>query len=209
MNIINLRFFHEILDELIVVIKKIDCKVLPESDRLVINLVRKFHRNNFAIAKLIEEGLFEECFSLQRLSLEHFFNIFALIEDPSFIENFRNNTELNISKTAKELQKNTANLTVENAEKLMYLNEEFKKNPVDSMGYSIYNAAKKCPCEIADFYDSLYRVYSLEYAHSTYASATRSPTEKNADEIIKNAIDFLRILIAQIKSKYLKITKKE
>ena len=206
MNTANLPILHQTLNQLFIEIEKIDFRFLQENKKLALNLIRKFYRNNIAIATLINEGLFEECFSLQRLSLEHFFNIFALIENPDFLEKFKNNTELSISKTAIQLNKNKADITAENYEKLMQLIEEYKG--ISSMGYTIYYAAQQCPHQIVSFYDSVYRVYSLGYAHSTFFSSIRNPTQEEAEKIVTNAIDFSKILIALIKNTYSCDTKK-
>ena len=200
MKTTNISTLRQNLDQLAASRNKINYKKKKKNKQLALNLVKKFHSNNIAIITLITTGLTEECFSLQRLSLEHFFNIFALMEDGNFIDKFKNNTEHNLQKVAKELKKSSVGLTQVNSQKLERLNNELNENPIESLGYNIYDAAKRCPHDILSLYDSVYRIHSITYAHSTIISAAKNPTQKEINGIIISAINFSKILNKYISS---------
>ncbi|MBX9895593.1 MAG: hypothetical protein K2Y09_10490 [Nitrosomonas sp.] len=186
-------------------LRSIQRSELEEKKNLSLSFWQLFIQNNKSIALLLEGHFHNEAFLVYRLSMEHFFNIFALIRSDDFLDKIKNSSDLAIQKAINELNKGLKAheykpLTPENRDNLLNAVKHYENFPIANLGHKIYNAAKAS--EVGDFYDSVYRIVSLSYAHSTYLSATRRCEEYEVLQLLKNAIDFMKITMALVAEEF-------
>lgn len=156
---------------------------------------------------LHETGLTDEPYTIHRLSMEHLFNISALLKDPNFLEQLQAYSEAQIPKALKAIKsdedssKEPPVLTRKNKVLLESALNGYDQNPVRELGYSIFNAARKS--EFPYFYNSHYRRISLSYAHSTMASALQvDDRTEERDQLLTNVNNFLKIAIMLIEREF-------
>lgn len=198
---------RELSEAAVGMLRKLDSRNLEESRSLALRFFDMLIRNNEAIAILIDQGYYNEAYVIHRLSIEHLFNIFALIREKDFLRQIKHAPMSQISKALKGLAMDVDNseeeiLTSDKKERLASAIKYLQDYPPTELGYSIYNAARAS--EVGSFYNSVYRVISLSYAHSTYLSATTCCDESEINSLITNAVDFLRITMALIEEELLK-----
>ncbi|WP_412510029.1 DUF5677 domain-containing protein [Shewanella algae] len=187
------------------ILNKLNQSNLDENKILALKFWEKFIQNNECMSKLIDTSYIDEANTIYRLSLEHLFNMFALVRKPGFVEQLRNSSEVNIPKALKEISKNEEQaeqkvLTPENARLLKEAMEKHKEQPVKDLGYSIYNAAQAS--ELKCFYDSAYRLKSLSHAHSTFLSILIENNESDVNNLIESAMRFLKIAATLIEREF-------
>ncbi|MCY9846737.1 DUF5677 domain-containing protein [Pectobacterium sp. 13-115] len=158
-----------------------------------------FIQNNKSMILLIEGEFYNEAIAIHRLSIEHFFNIFALIRKEGFLDIIKNSSSVELEKITKilaaDLEPNGyENINEDKKEKFKKVIEDFTQSPTKSSGYSIYNAAYSS--EVSIFYNSVYRLLSLKYSHSTYLLAIKGCSSEEVHSYIVNALNFLQITIA-------------
>ncbi|WP_281188794.1 DUF5677 domain-containing protein [Vibrio harveyi] len=150
-----------------------------EKAQLILTLWNKIIQNAIAIELLCRNELRTEALTIQRLSYEHLFNMFALARSESFYDEFINGSQTSLYKAVKSLRnsikKNGILVGVDTQEKLEKIIAVCDENPVESLGYSIYNAANKS--ELGHMYDAQYRHLSVTYAHSSALSVLYSHDE--------------------------------
>ncbi|MBN3218544.1 DUF5677 domain-containing protein [Pectobacterium polaris] len=181
------------------IISHIKTKELEERVKIAISFFELFIQNNKSMILLIEGGFYNEALAIHRLSIEHFFNIFALIRKKDFLDIIKNSSSTELEKTTKilgaDLEPNDyENINEDKKEKFKKVIEDFTQSPTESSGYSIYNAAHSS--EVGGFYNSVYRILSLKYSHSTYLLAIKGCSSEEMHSYILNALDFLQITIA-------------
>ncbi|MCU8186011.1 DUF5677 domain-containing protein [Vibrio vulnificus] len=167
-----------------------------KQDYTMLVLWGKLLKNSEAILLLIENGLKDEALAIQRLSLEHLFNFFAMACDDKFHNEFLNSSQHSLAKGMKVLARSIdssrlSSLDQEsrsNLESAIILSDQ---NITEFMGYSIYNAANKS--QLGPMYDSLYRTLSLSYAHSTFVSILVKAPEENT-ELLDQVAGFLSLV---------------
>lgn len=178
-------------------------KLLEKHQDIAIRFFDKFISNCKAIMLLHEAGMMNEAYAIQRLSMEHLFNISALLKDKKFLEQLHAGAEAQIPKALKAIkgdEERSQNpvLTNENKVLLEAAITKYDQSPVRDLGYSIFNAAQKS--EFPDFYNSHYRIISLTHAHSTMALALMDGKKPNeSSQLLMNVKDFLKIAITLIK----------
>ncbi len=187
------------------ILDKLVSKNFDESKELALKFWSKFIQNNECIESLIRNNYIDEANAIYRLSLEHLFNMFALVRKPNFAKQLKNNSEVNIPKALKGISKNESQgdekvLTPENTELLKEAIERYRENPLNDFGYSIYNAAQAS--ELKCFYDSVYRVTSLSHAHSTFLSILINNKESDVISLIESTVDFLKIASTLIEEEF-------
>ncbi|WP_131604151.1 hypothetical protein [Pectobacterium brasiliense] len=106
---------------------------------------------------------------------------------------------MELEKTAKILGADLApndyeNINEDKKEKFKEVIEDFTQSPTKSSGHSIYNAA--FASEVGCFYNSVYRILSLKYSHSTYLLAIKGCSSEEIYSYILNALELLQITIA-------------
>ena len=188
-------------EEIYQLVKDIKCNEISKSQEYVFRFWSKYIENNKAIIKLIELEFYSEAFSIYRLSIEHQFNIFSLIEKEGYIEKLINHDQHQIPKLFKELSKsttkdNTEVLTQENKKILEEKNNEYTANPIKYLGHNVYNSAQGTTVDF--LYDTVYRHLSLGHAHSTLLSILKTFEHKDMDNLfleLKSNLDMLLILI--------------
>jgi hypothetical protein len=192
-----------LLNNSIEISQKINFDKLDESEKIAFQLWVKFIQNNKSIVKLMELDYFDEAQVVHRLSMEHLFNIFALVRSKEFIKQFKNNSENSIPKALKEIDKhNEERLTVKNQKILKEAIKKYDDSPIEQLGYSIYNAAQLS--ELGDFYNTVYRIASIKYAHSTFLSAIQNNTTDDTNRFLDKISSFLKISEAFSKKEFIK-----
>lgn len=181
-------------------------KPLERHQDIAIRFFEKFVSNCKAIMLLHEAGMTDETYAIHRLSMEHLFNISALLKDPKFLEQLHAGSEAQIPKALKaikgddERSKNPV-LTNENKVLLEAALNDYDRNPVPDLGYSICNAAQKS--EFLDFYNSHYRRISLSHAHSTMVSALQDGDKLNErSQLLTYVSNFLEIAVMLIEREF-------
>ncbi|MGD8174181.1 DUF5677 domain-containing protein [Vibrio sp. TRT 21S02] len=175
-------------------IKSLSQTLESDKDRAMLALWNKLIKNSLAILMLVDGDLKDEAISIQRLALEHLFNLFALARNDSFYDEFINGSQFSVVKGMKALhssieKRDEDSLTPEGRSDLEAAMKQAEDNPIISLGYSIYNAANKS--ELGPLYDSLYRAWSVSYAHSTAISILREVSDTE-DEILNETCGFLK-----------------
>ncbi|MBO9484007.1 DUF5677 domain-containing protein [Salinisphaera sp. G21_0] len=199
---------EEITTEVIrskLILDKLDSNSLDESKVLALKFWNKFIQNNECVASLINNDYIDEAYTIYRLSMEHLFNMFALVRNPEFIAQLINSSKVSIPKSLKGISKNEDQadekmLTPENARLLKEEIDIYEANPLKNLGYSIYNAAQAS--ELKDFYDSVYRAVSLSYSHSTFLSVIINKKDNDVISLIENAVAFLKTATALIEEEF-------
>lgn len=176
-------------------------------ERYSLSLVywKSFLINCKVISSLVAEGYHDEALTIQRLSMEHLFNMFALVTRENFVQELKNNTEASIPKALKSLSKDLSKdggglLTQENSEALTEALEKYENEPVNPLGYSVYNAAQAS--NLWSFYNSVYRILSISYSHSTILSAIKPPSNEEVENMLDNAICFMEIAKAFVDEEF-------
>ncbi|GHD46668.1 hypothetical protein SAMN05216429_1095 [Marinobacter persicus] len=176
-------------------------------ERYSLSLVywKKFLINCKVISSLVAEGYHDEALTIQRLSMEHLFNMFALVTQENFVQELKNNTEASIPKALNCLNKDLSKdggglLTQENSQALTKALEKNENEPVCHLGYSVYNAAQAS--ELWSFYNSIYRTLSVSYSHSTILSAIKPPGNEEVENMLDNAISFMEIAKAFVDKEF-------
>ena len=185
------------------IIKKL---TLKQHQEIAIRFFEKFVDNCKAIILLHKAGLTDEPYTIHRLSMEHLFNISALLKDPNFLEQLQAYSEAQIPKALKAINSDEGRskepvLTRENKALLAAALIGYDQNPVREFGYSIFNAAQKS--EFPDFYNSHYRRISLSYSHSTMASALQlGDRTEERDQLLTYVDSFLKIAVMLIEREF-------
>jgi len=179
---------------------------LERHQDVAIRFFEKFVSNCKVIMLLHEAGVTDEAYAIHRLSMEHLFNISALLKDKNFLEQLHAGSEAQIPKMLKaiksdsERSKNSV-LTNENQVLVEATLNDYDQNPVSDLGYSVFNAAQKS--EFADFYNSHYRRISLSYAHSTMVSVLQDGDKLNeVSQLLTNVSDLLEIAVKLIEREF-------
>jgi hypothetical protein len=177
---------------------------MTESQKLALGFLRKMASNSRAIVTLYESNLIDEAYAIHRLSIEHLFNISALLRDPGFVDQLISYSQEQIPKALKGIDRDDSNsgellLTKENKGRVSDLLKRYEVDPIRELGYSIFNAAQKS--EISSLYNSRYRQLSLSYAHSTMASLLNANNLED-DDLLTYVRDFLKIAVGLIKSQF-------
>lgn len=181
-------------------------KPLERHQDIAIRFFEKFFSNCKAIMLLHEAGMTDEAYAIHRLSMEHLFNISALLKDQKFLEQLHAGSEAQIPKALKAIkgdEERSQNpvLTNENKVLLEAALNDYDQNPVRDLGYSIFNAAQKS--EFPDFYNSHYRRISLSHAHSTIVSALQDGDNLNErSQLLTYVNDFLKIAVMLIEREF-------
>lgn len=166
-----------------------------DAQDLILNLWVKLLRNNEAMILLLEKDFVAEALTIYRLSMEHAFNIFAIVEDEQFIDRFFNDSQVNVAKAAgcinRSILKYTPDaLDQESKDKLDELVENNRTSYIENLGYSLFNASQKS--ELAPLYDTSYRLMSIKYAHSTYLSVISVADENDLNVVLDNSHAFIK-----------------
>jgi hypothetical protein len=181
-------------------------KPLERHQGIAVRFFEKFVSNCNAIMLLHEAGMTDEAYAIHRLSMEHLFNISALLKDPNFLEQLHAGSEAQIPKALKAIKGNEEHspnpvLTNENKALLEATLNDYDQSPVRDLGYSVFNAAQKS--EFPDFYNSHYRRISLSHAHSTMASALHNGERLNErSQLLIYVNDFLKIAVMLIEREF-------
>ncbi|MBN3069930.1 hypothetical protein H5A34_12540 [Pectobacterium brasiliense] len=207
-NTFELKSLIKKADEVII---KIEVNVLEERIKMAISFFKLFIQNNKSIVFLIDGGFHNEALAIHRLSIEHFFNIFALIRNKDYLDKIRTQSSVDLEKAMKsihvDLEKdNYKNIEKNKSDAFIEAVKASYESPIESLGHNIYNAAKSS--EVGNFYNSVYRILSLKYAHSTYLIAIDGCNNKDINSCISNASDFLRITIALFHEKFPELNSK-
>lgn len=179
---------------------------LEKHQDIAIIFFEKFVSNCKAIMLLHEAGMTDEAYAIHRLSMEHLFNISALLKDQKFLEQLHAGSEAQIPKAIKAIkgdEEHSKNpfLTKENKVLIEAALNDYDQNPVRDLGYSIFNAAQKS--EFPNFYNSHYRRISLSHAHSTMASALLGGDKLNeSSQLLTYVSDFLKIAVMLIEREF-------
>ncbi|WP_023637618.1 DUF5677 domain-containing protein [Dickeya solani] len=104
------------------IISHIKTNEFEERVKIAISFFELFIQNNKSMILLIEGGFYNEALAIHRLSIEHFFNIFALIRKKDFLDIIKNSSSVELEKTAKILDADLAPNDYEN------INEDKKEN---------------------------------------------------------------------------------
>jgi hypothetical protein len=181
-------------------------KQLKKHQDVAIRFFNKFVSNCKAIMLLQEAGMTDEAYAIHRLSMEHLFNISALLKEPLFLEKLLAGSEVQSHKALKAIKGDEERpqnpvLTNENKVRLEAALNEYDQNPVRDLGYSIFNAARES--EFPLFYNSHYRIISLSHAHSTIVSALRDGDKLNErSQLLTCVNNFLKIAVMLIEREF-------
>jgi uncharacterized membrane protein YcjF (UPF0283 family) len=153
--------------------------------------------NNKAILELVERQFINEATAIQRLSLEHFSTMIALLKGQMTEKDLEDLTSNQLSKLGRHINsidKQDQALTDRNRAKLA----EWLKNlgEIPPSDLNVFNALQKC--NLAYLYQK-YRMLSNGAAHSTLFSAIRPCTEADVPELLKTAEELLRLAIAFVR----------
>ncbi len=174
-------------------------KITPhsESEKITLRLWKKFIENQSSILVLIECNSLPEAFTIQRLSIEHLFNIFAINKDNGYLNSFLNNTESGVYKAVKTLnsdfERSPPQIGKEKISAFSDLAKSMESKKLKELGYSIYNASQKS--ELSHLYNNLYRIISISHAHSTFLSVISEVKEEEIISMLENMRDFLKMIL--------------
>ncbi|MFV8434078.1 DUF5677 domain-containing protein [Vibrio owensii] len=166
-----------------------------DAQDLILNLWVKLLRNNEAMILLLEKDFVAEALTIYRLSMEHAFNIFAIMDDEQFIDRFFNDSQVNVAKAAECIKRSVLKhtpdaLDQESKDKLDEQVENNRTSYIENLGYSLFNASQKS--ELAPLYDTSYRLMSIKYAHSTYLSVISVADESDLNVVLDNSHAFIK-----------------
>ncbi|MDD4929785.1 MAG: DUF5677 domain-containing protein [Gallionella sp.] len=175
------------------------------NQKLALRFFDKIATNSKAIIILYKSHLIDEAYTIHRLSMEHLFNISALLGDPKFEEQLMAYSKAQIPKTLKAINTDDNNseeplLTRGNKELAEEALKNYETNPISELGYSIFNAAQKS--QFPGFYNARYRQISLTHAHSTMASVLKDKNSEKGDDLLTYASDFLKIAVSLIEKEF-------
>ncbi len=150
-------------------------------------LWEKLLKNSEATVLLLEANFYHEAVSIQRLSLEHYFNIFALVKSQDFLISFKTKSDVELKKAMDGLNRdNNGDNNVLTPQKKILLTEAIERYEQDSpsSNHDFFNAAKIGG--IKETYNSVYRLLSMTDAHSTYLSVISEHSLYPQTELIDN-----------------------
>jgi hypothetical protein len=157
---------------------------IPSKQKVIILAWGLLLKNTDAICCLIKSGFHAEAFVIQRLSIEHFFNIVALIEDKNeeFYEKFKQESLRSYNDLYESLHDNVDpnNLCPQRQNGFASI-DKFQVKYKNKL--TIQSKAKLINKKFD--YEVIYKLISKGYAHSTCLSITKETTQEDIDLLFK------------------------
>ncbi|WP_243049199.1 DUF5677 domain-containing protein [Dyella sp. RRB7] len=166
-----------------------------ENEKLVLVFWKKMLDNSQAAVALIDENFLEEAETLNRLALENFFFMLALINSGDTLKKMEAAAGEPIAKLARTaMNKEVSVLTPENKkeleEYLQKLLSDAKEGVSSNTKFTAFEASGIAQMEF--LYNSRYRLISLRSAHASLLSAFNKTDDLRGD-VLMSLDEILRI----------------
>jgi ferritin-like metal-binding protein YciE len=172
-----------------------------ENEKLALVFWRKVLENSQAIIALIDVGFLEEAETINRLALENFFFMLALINSSDTLKKMEAAAGEPIAKMARTaMNKEASFLTPENKKEL----EEYLQKLLSNAQAGVNSSSKFTAfeasgiAEMEPFYNSRYRLISLRSAHASLLSALNK-AEGLRDDVLISLGEILQISLLSVR----------